>query len=541
MRNLKVEHRSLYPSRLTPVGISLGRLGLLLANLGVLKDWLLSGRLDFPYSREILLDVAILTPVIAFRFLRGRLASGFIECLVLGASLFVSPHDQAPIVGIVAAAVFSLATNGLFYLAGTLSMLTCIAVSMESSPVSAFLVTILSAVVGVLGIATWRLAQADWARRFLRVSMAITLFLAAVICFAQIFRHPLDWIGAGLNPSSHPSPGTSVTVLGILPTLGVMIVFLGEAVPFLRKDDESTLSSWFSDLPKVAIGLAALSLICGHTVVSLEHPSLVFLCWFYVSARTAEVDGGSQRIARSWAKRGLVISPGVILTLLAFFWWRANSSAETIVGAWLRTDPWSQSNFLQWSEIASPMKDVTVATEDREFYDHGGFDFVAIHRALRLNLRAGSIVQGGSTISQQAARYTFLTLEKTFDRKVREAALTASLERHLSKDEILTLYMNRAYYGHNQVGLSSAAQFYFNKRPKDLTLSECLFLAASVTHPAESPSQMQGTLAFRKVTASRLFCMYPDKYFEPSLAAASVLPARVLFARSKWKVQLGAQ
>src|SRR5690606_24268591 len=104
-----------------------------------------------------------------------------------------------------------------------------------------------------------------------------------------------------------------------------------------------------------------------------------------------------------------------------------------------------------------------LATEDRRFFEHFGIDFVGLARALAENMRANSVVQGGSTITQQLAKNLFLTNERTVERKIKEAFLAAWLEANLSKKEILQLYLDRAYLGGGTFGISAAADFYFNK------------------------------------------------------------------------------
>ncbi|MDD3836248.1 MAG: PBP1A family penicillin-binding protein [Phenylobacterium sp.] len=119
-----------------------------------------------------------------------------------------------------------------------------------------------------------------------------------------------------------------------------------------------------------------------------------------------------------------------------------------------------------------------LAAEDRRFYEHGALDLRGIARAARVNLEAGRAVQGGSTLTQQLARTLFLAPDKTLRRKVQEAALALKLERMLSKDEILELYLNRIYFGNRAYGLTAAAKAYFGKAPEDLTLAEAALLAA---------------------------------------------------------------
>jgi len=127
----------------------------------------------------------------------------------------------------------------------------------------------------------------------------------------------------------------------------------------------------------------------------------------------------------------------------------------------------------------------TLATEDRRFYEHFGIDPSGTFRALMSNARAGGVVQGGSTITQQLAKNLFLSNERTIERKIKEAFLAIWLETRLAKNEILKLYLDRAYLGGGAFGVDAAAQFYFNKSAKDVTLSESAMLAGLFKAPAK--------------------------------------------------------
>jgi penicillin-binding protein 1A len=124
-----------------------------------------------------------------------------------------------------------------------------------------------------------------------------------------------------------------------------------------------------------------------------------------------------------------------------------------------------------------------IVVEDRRFYSHGGVDYWGMLRAFIANWQAGQVVQGGSTITQQLAKNTFLTPERTWSRKLAELFLAFWLERHYSKDEILTLYLNRIYLGSGAYGVDAASREYFDKSVRDLTLSEAAMLAALTRAP----------------------------------------------------------
>ena len=125
-----------------------------------------------------------------------------------------------------------------------------------------------------------------------------------------------------------------------------------------------------------------------------------------------------------------------------------------------------------------------LAAEDHRFYQHGPIDLQAIARASYVNWKAGGVVQGGSTLSQQIAKSLFLTPDQTFRRKIQEAALAWRLERMLTKDEVLELYLNRIYFGANTFGVDGAARTYFGKPASQLTLAESALLAALPKAPS---------------------------------------------------------
>ena len=126
----------------------------------------------------------------------------------------------------------------------------------------------------------------------------------------------------------------------------------------------------------------------------------------------------------------------------------------------------------------------TLATEDRRFYEHFGIDPAGTLRAVLSNARAGSVVQGGSSITQQLAKNLFLSNERTIERKVKEAFLAFWLEVRLTKNEILKLYLDRAYLGGGAFGVDAAAQYYFNKSARDVTLAEAAMLAGLFKAPS---------------------------------------------------------
>jgi penicillin-binding protein 1A len=137
------------------------------------------------------------------------------------------------------------------------------------------------------------------------------------------------------------------------------------------------------------------------------------------------------------------------------------------------------------SEFPDALIKATLATEDRRFYEHFGIDLAGTMRALVTNTQAGGVRQGGSSITQQLAKNLFLTNERTIERKIKEAFLALWLESRLTKNEILKLYLDRAYLGGGAFGVDAAAQFYFNKSARDVNLAEAAMLAGMFKAPTK--------------------------------------------------------
>ena len=135
-------------------------------------------------------------------------------------------------------------------------------------------------------------------------------------------------------------------------------------------------------------------------------------------------------------------------------------------------------------QISQPMKEAIVAIEDSRFYEHDGVDRRGVLRAFLANLRSMSLGQGAGTITMQLARNRFLSNEKTFRRKLREAVLARRMEKLFSKDQILELYLNQVYFGHGAYGIDAAASTFFSKNPSQLNSAESALLAGLVQAPA---------------------------------------------------------
>ena len=196
--------------------------------------------------------------------------------------------------------------------------------------------------------------------------------------------------------------------------------------------------------------------------------------------------------AATWGTVGLLLM--LVLAVPAFretsdqYWLKKSELAVTFLdrnGNEIGSRGIKHDESVPLEETPDYLIKAVLATEDRRFYEHFGIDFYGTFRALITNARAGGVVQGGSTITQQLAKNLFLSNERTIERKVNEAFLAVWLETHLSKKEILKLYLDRAYLGGGTFGINGAAEYYFGKSVRDVTLPEAAMLAGLFKAPSK--------------------------------------------------------
>jgi monofunctional biosynthetic peptidoglycan transglycosylase len=197
----------------------------------------------------------------------------------------------------------------------------------------------------------------------------------------------------------------------------------------------------------------------------------------------------------------LVLALGLSLSLAAVAWvWmvtmpdvaslRSTNPTTTALMEARRAQAESQGRVIrrQWiwtplSRISPSLRRAVVAAEDASFFVHDGFDWEGIKDAALYDLEKGELKRGGSTITQQLAKNLYLSSERSLIRKVHEALITRSLERHLSKERILELYLNVAEWGNGIYGAEAAARHHFKKSARDLTPDEAAWLAAVLPSP----------------------------------------------------------
>lgn len=138
---------------------------------------------------------------------------------------------------------------------------------------------------------------------------------------------------------------------------------------------------------------------------------------------------------------------------------------------------------VKFNDIPKDFINAIISVEDERFFEHSGIDVKGIFRAMWSNVWSGKIVQGASTLTQQLSRNIFLSTEVTWKRKIKEALYAIKIEKYYTKQQILELFCNQVYFGHNRYGLAAAADFFFAKKPKELTLEECALLAGVLKGP----------------------------------------------------------
>ncbi len=202
----------------------------------------------------------------------------------------------------------------------------------------------------------------------------------------------------------------------------------------------------------------------------------IFLIFFVISIviGTILVVGGYFWMARDLPKIEKITDYNPCLTTTVF------SRNGTVIGYFYK-----QNRFLfSLKDVPSYVPKAFLAAEDSEFYHHKGIDIMGIMRAAIKNIEAGAIVQGGSTITQQVVKSILLSPERSYKRKIKEAILAYRLEKYLTKDEILTIYLTQIYLGAGAYGVEAAARTYFGKHAKDLNLAEAAVLAGLPKAPS---------------------------------------------------------
>lgn len=216
-------------------------------------------------------------------------------------------------------------------------------------------------------------------------------------------------------------------------------------------------------------------------------------------ARTKKIKGGFLRSRKLWMRLVSVGFTLALIGLLVLLWFaselpdldqlesydrppgiRVYDTADNLIGSYGHV----VGKYITYDELPKHLVQALLSTEDRRFFEHDGVDPFGIARAMYHNIMAGGVVQGGSTITQQLAKNTFLTPARTLKRKIQELMLSLWIENHFSKEKIIEIYFNRVYLGAGNYGVDAASYHYFDKSATELTLEESALLVGLLKAPS---------------------------------------------------------
>ena len=210
-----------------------------------------------------------------------------------------------------------------------------------------------------------------------------------------------------------------------------------------------------------------------------------------------------------------------------------NSFVYAADGSLLGSIPAERNRQPVAAEDMSPwVRKATIAVEDRRFFEHGGIDVEGIARAAVTDIKAGEVVEGGSTITQQLVRNLYISRERTVQRKLKEACLATKLDGAWGKERILTTYLNQVFFGNQAYGIEAAAQTYFSKRARDLTLREAALLAGLTQAPSvHNPFTAPGRARARRTVVLRAMLetgvILPKRFRKANRSSLGLRPGRL--------------
>lgn len=395
---------------------------------------------------------------------------------------------------------------------------------------------------GISGGAAARCAQALFPTRsaeppetcrppaLLGLAVAIAALAGAAVAWRNFVPANLlhassdDWLGAGLGAGPAATTfaaqlagdwGIAASIVALLLTVAAFAC----AASTLLDRRIAVGQAW-----RIILSATGVAALCALLIDGLREPAFLTVdtadgTWAYAlsiaairiaAAPAASLPDGA-RVHAPMRRKGAVFGAALAAVAAAVF--AAHAALARIVGPRVAQQLTVAAPF---STISQPMQDATIAMEDGHFYKHHGFDFVAMHRALRKDIRDGRIEQGGSTITQQLAKNLFLTGDRTLWRKFVEAAYTIELEHELSKSQILRLYLSCIDYGCGQRGIGAAARYYFHKEPAQLTVAESAVLVGIVPHPdlcpAGQPPDLQQMATGEQTALSRMAFFFARRY-----------------------------
>ncbi|WP_348218181.1 transglycosylase domain-containing protein [Capsulimonas sp.] len=466
------------------------------------KDWLTSSANPYPYAQSMALTV----PGILLYF---------------GVALFSVRHIIKPILVILAVSLVVVACNG-----GVISIL-------------------IASIAYTLSWMAGRCERATATVTTISVLASVTVGGCFVYLSGALFVRPSDgfdpWLGNGIGASSTVGMPVALRVacdIGIpCVILIVLLMMVSFAIGVLGAlQDRQTPDG---DARRL-LARASVSTLVGIIISFLNGPTVSVLtinvgaCVAVAGVLAAVRPAFTRNIPRKegithrrrnvvWV--AVVVFIGVIICV--------DMMARRAVTSYLSSINSVADGCVSLSTVSPAMQDATIAMEDHAFYQHHGFDWIAMHHALRVNLREGQIKEGGSTITQQLAKNLFLTNDRTVWRKIKEAAYTWELERMLPKSRILELYLNTIDYGMGQHGIAAAAGYYFHKTPDKLTLAESAILVGIVPDPMQKQVDTPRLLDGQHTALSRVRYFFPARYSQEDCDLASWYPLNMLLYPDK--------
>ena len=204
-----------------------------------------------------------------------------------------------------------------------------------------------------------------------------------------------------------------------------------------------------------------------------------------------------------WVKRFLIILLLTLIVITVIILLNGHHLYQSVISEISLSDKIKEikedENYVSLNDVPDYYKNAIIAVEDHRYYEHGAIDIISIGRAIISNLQAGKLNEGGSTISQQVAKNLyFITEDDVVSRKIAEIFMAFDLEKNYSKDDILEFYMNTIYFGEGYYGIKEAANGYYQKDPKDLTLYEATMLAGVPNAPSVYVPTVNPELAKRR-------------------------------------------
>lgn len=336
--------------------------------------------------------------------------------------------------------------------------------------------------------------------------------LASTLVLLVPYERALEiiWIsapqGALIGEGAKWTDGVMAVVERALPACVIVGALATALVSALSYDEGCAMPGG----QRFRLWLTAVSLAClGQTGGVFEALAPAALCWSLgIALALPHLKKEGQNCGSLTLPASGLLKAAAALTVLCSVafgaaYWRALLKVDEAMPMLAGKSPPSKGGL-------SPenLRQVVVASEDRHFYQHRGVDWEALHRALRRNIQERKFVQGGSTITQQAARYAFLGKEKTLSRKLEEFFLALAIETKLTKRQILEVFLANADFGFGQKGASAASTFYFGLPLNEVTLAESFFLAGAVWKPPKTVQQLSAPLEHRQKIVERFASMY---------------------------------